>query len=278
VDRKQTTVRSRSTYCAEKPLDLLAGTTAGKELEQRAAATQAGAMRASMELPYFYLAPNLARVHVAMEIEAGALKFENRKGKPHAELNFLGVASNSDGEVRARFSDTLKLDFDSPSQVENLKGKSLHYEKEFKIAPGNYNLTVTFGQNEASFGKLETPLVVEPWTGDLALSGLALSREARPAGDLGLAPALEGRTPLVAQGVQIVPSGSYHFSKSEPAFFYFEAYGAAAASASVRLRIVDAKTGRLPTDSLAPGFYRLEVTATGAAGKEVKRTADFTIN
>jgi hypothetical protein len=34
----------------------------------------------------------------------------------------------------------------------------------------------------------------------------------------------------------------------------------------------------LPVDSLARGAYRLEVTATDSAGKEVRRTADFEIN
>ena len=302
VDRKQTTLRSRTSYCTEKPLDLLAGTTAGKDLEKRAAQTQNGNISASIELPYFYAAPNVARVDVAMEIQADNLKFENRKGKPHAEVNFLGIAATADGEVKGRFSDSLKLDFDNPSEVENLKGKSLHYEKEFKIAPGQYSLTVTFSQGESNFGKIQAPLVIDPWAGDFGLSALALSRETHPAADLGLAPALEGRTPLVAQGSQVVPAGSWQFAKSEAAFVYFEVYGPEAAKARARMRILDRKTGeqkwdggsvnlpaqssgsksvsaaaKLPLDSLAPGSYQLEVTASDPGGKQIKRTADFEI-
>ncbi len=81
VDRKGTTVRSRTSYCTEKPLDLLAGTSAGKELENRASGAQAGDIAASIQLPYFYLSPNVARVNLAMEIAADALKFENAKGQ-----------------------------------------------------------------------------------------------------------------------------------------------------------------------------------------------------
>jgi len=301
VDRKQTTVRARTTYCAEKPLDLLAGTASARGLEKRAAETQAGGIGASMEVPYFYVAPNVARVDVAMEIPADVVKFENRKGKPHAEVNFLGIATGADGQARGRFSDVLKLDFDSAAQVENLKGKFLHYEKEFKIAAGEYSLTVTFGQDEASFGKVQSPLVVDSWAGDFGLSALALSRETHPAADLGLVPALEGRTPLVAQGAQIVPSGAAGFARAEPVFVYFEIYGQQANAARVRLRLLDSKTGqekwdggslsvpgqgeggnpkipagaKLPVESLAPGAYRLEVTATDTTGKLVKRTADF---
>jgi VWFA-related protein len=303
LDRKQTNVRSRTTYCTEKPLDLLAGTTAGKELERRAEASQTGDIGASIQLPYFYAAPNVARVDVAMEIQADKLKFENRKGKFHAELNFLGVAAGADGQVHARFSDAMKLDFDDPAQVENLKGKYLNYEKEFKIAPGEYNLTVAFSQGGESFGKVQAPLKVDPWNSDLALSGLALGTEAHPADDLGLAPALEGRTPLVSDGVQVVPSGFTQFSRSKPAFLYFEIYGPQAANAQVRVRAVDRGTGgqkwdggllklpspapgqstvsagmRLPLDSLAPGLYRLEVTAADSTGKQVKRTTDFEVD
>ncbi len=304
VDRKGTTVRSRTSYCTSKPMDLLAGTAAAKDLEQRAAAAQTGDIAASIQLPYFYTAPGVARVHVAMEIQAEALKFENKKGKLHAELDFLGVAASADGEVRARFSDALKLDFDNASQVEALKGKSLHYEKEFKIVPGQYTFTVAFSQGDANFGKLQMPLAIEPWTGDFGLSGLSLSRETHSAADLGLGLGLEGRTPLVAQGTQVVPSGSGRFMKSEPAFFYFEAYGSGALTARVRVRVLDRKTGeqkwdggfvslpaqsndgttsvpaaaRLPVDSLSTGSYQLEVTATDSAGKELKRTADFEIN
>jgi VWFA-related protein len=299
VDRKQTTVRSRTGYCTEKPLDLLAGTTSGKDLEKHAAETQNGDIAASIKLPYFYVGPNVARVDVAMEIQADNLKFENRKGKLHAEVNFLGIAASAEGDARARFSDTLRLDFDNPSEVESLKGKSVHYEKEFKIAPGQYNLTVTFSQgtagtrNDMSFGKKQVPLVIEAWTGDLALSGLALSRETHPAADLGLAPALEGSTPLVARGVQVVPSGSWQFAKSEQAFFYYEVYGPNSASVTTHVRILDRasraqkwdsgqaklslskQSGSFPISSLGPGSYQLEVTAVDSSGKQVTRTADF---
>lgn len=307
VDRKGTKVRSRNSYCTERSSDLLAGTATGTELEKHAAATEAGDVAASMELPYFYVAPNLAQVHVAMEIQPKAIQFENKKGKLHAELNFLGTAVGADGQVKARFSDTLKLDFDNPPQVERFQRKPFHYEKDFKIIPGQYTLTISFAQGEGSskgevnFGKVQAPLVINPWTGDFTVSGIALSTEIHPAADLGLDPALGDRTPLIADGVQVVPSGSTEFAKLEPAYFYFEVYGPDAISAGVRARILDRKTGeqkwdggfmklpqsgnknlasagaKLPIDSLAPGSYELEITAANSAGKQIKRTVGFEV-
>jgi VWFA-related protein len=298
VDRGGSTVRARANYCESKPQDLLAGTIAGQDLERRAAAAQTGGIGALMRLSYVYLSPGVARVNLAMEIPSDALKFENQKGKVHAEINFLGIASAADGTVGARFSDSLKLDPDT-------KGKALHYEKEFKIIPGSYNFTMAFSSGGESFGKLEMPLAVDTrQPGQVALSGLVLSKEAHPAAELGLGMAglIENRTPLIADGVQIVPSGSSQFTKSEAGFVYFEVYAADPASVRAGIRVIDKKTGepkvdmgplklsppknvadaipagsKLPIDGLAAGSYELEVTAADASGKQVKRTADFEV-
>jgi VWFA-related protein len=335
VDRPGATLRARSSYCATKPLDLIAGTAAAKDLESRAAGEEAGNLRASIQLPYFYSgaapersssgpesagrpaetgsvtpflesSPGVARVHLAAEIAIGALKFENQKGpKLHAEINILGVASTSDGGVGARFSDVLKLDFDSPAEFEKQKGTPVHYEKEFKIAPGKYAFALAFGSGGASFGKIDAPLVVEPWNpAELTLSGVALSRETHPAADIGLVSSLvEDRKPLVAEGTQFVPFGSNQFAKSEQGFFYLEIYDPDPASVRVRVRVLDRKNGApkwdsgltkpplpdnggkpsipagagLGLNSLAIGAYQLEITASDSAGKEVERTVDFEV-
>ncbi len=308
VDRSGTNVRARSSYCTSKPQDLLAGTTSGQDLEKRAMSeTGAGAgdMTASIALPYFYTSPGVARVNVAMEIVPGALKFENQKGKLHAEINLLGIASTVDGGVRARFSDNLKFDFDNEAQIQSWRVRPLHYAKEFRIAPGEYSFTMAFGQTgQTAFGKVEMPLKVDPWTaGELALSGIVLSRETHPAADLGLSLATGGRTPLVAEGTEVVPSGSSLFTRSEAGFFYFELYSPDPPSVSVQVRVLDRRTGeskwdsgptkipqpatggmpsipasaRLPLNALTAGSYRLEIRASDSAGKQAARTADFDI-
>ena len=298
VDRKGTKVRSRTSYCTAKPLDLLAGTSVANELEKRATGQQAGGIAASVELPYFYISPGVARVDLAMEIPADALQLENLKGKQHAEIDLLGIASAPDGSVGARFSDAVKFDF-TQAEAEKLKDKSIHYEKEFKIAPGQYRFTMAFSSGGQSYGKLDAPLDVEPRkAGELALSGLVLSKEAHQAADVGLVPGvslIDDRTPLVAQGMQVIPTGSNQFTRSEQAFFYFEVYAADPAAVSAQVRILDRKTGTskwdsgpaklsvpqqggvLPVNSLAPGTYQLEVAVMDPAGKRVTRTADFEI-
>jgi VWFA-related protein len=311
VERSGLNVRARNAYCTSQALDLIAGTPDAKDLESHAAGAEPGNLTASVQLPYFYVSPGVARVHLAMEISLGPLKFENQKGKLHAEVNLLGIASTPAGiagseGVGARFSDTLKLDYDTQAEVDKLKGMPVHYEKDFKIAPGKYNLTVAFGSGSARFGKMEAPLEVEPWNGsELAVSGIALSRETHPAGDLGLISSLvEDRTALIAEGAQFVPSGSNQFAKSEAGFFYIEVYDPDPPSVGVRVRVLDRKTGEakwdsgvtklplqgnagrravpagasLQLDTLAAGAYQLEITASDSTGKQVKRTTDFAVN
>jgi hypothetical protein len=254
-------------------------------------------MTASMALPYFYTAPNVARVHVAVEMTPGTVKFENQKGKLHAEINLLGIASAQDGSVQARFSDTLRFDLDNEAQVREWRTKPLHYEKEFRIAPGQYSFTLT-----SDFGKTTMPLAVESWTpGKLALSSIVLSREIHPAADLGLRSLTVRRTPLVAEGTQVVPSGSTQFRKAESGWFYFEVYDSDPSSVRLRVRALDKSTGqskwdsgvtklpipanggkpslpassRLPFDSLTPGSYELEITASDSTGTMATRTASF---
>lgn len=103
-----------------------------------------------------------------------------------------------------------------------------------------------------------------------------------------------GQTPLIAEGMRVVPSGSSQFMKSEPMFFYFEVYVPNSAPVGARVRILDRRTGEpmwdgglrklslphqgsIPIDSLAPGSYQLEVVVTDSGDKQVKRTADFEI-
>jgi VWFA-related protein len=315
VDRGGTEVRARTGYCNSKPVDLLAGNPTEKTLEARAASAQAGNVTASMELPFFYTSSNVARVNVALEIATGDLKFEKQKGKFHSAVNVLGLAYLPDGSVGARFSDTVNLDFEDKKQAEAFKEKPMHYESQFDVASGKYNLKVVYASAGESFGKIEMPLVVEPYDAkQFSMSGLALSKEARPAADLGTSLdtlLLEDRVPLIAQGMQLVPAGSYHFKKTDSALFYLEIYEPLLANSELKtppvvafqLRILDKAgqqkedtgllrvdtpskgtgdpmlpvAGRIPTASLTPGSYVLEIKARDDAGKEFQRSANFEI-
>jgi VWFA-related protein len=231
------TVRARTGYCNVKQVDLLAGKPAEKDLETRAAANIPGTIKASMQAPFFYAANNAARVDVALEIPSGSIKFEKVKGKMHAEINILAVASKADGAVGARFSDSVKIDLPEKKDLEGFTQHPYHYDNQFDVAPGAYTLKVVFSSGGEEFGKLETPLKIAAYDGKaLFMSGVALSKEFHRASaqnaDLDTV-LLEGRAPLIAQNMEIIPAGTNGFAKTDRAVCYLEIYEPLMASVSV---------------------------------------------
>lgn len=314
VDRGGTIVRARSGYCNVRPVDLLAGKPVEKELEGRANGSQAGSFAMAMTTPFFYTSPNQARVNLAMEIPATAFAFDKQHGKQHAEMNVLGIAYKQDGSVAARFSDNVVLDLDGKKEVEEFRKEPFHYENQFDISPGQFTLKVVVTAGGSNFGKLEAPLVVDPYDGkQFSVSGIALSKNIRKVNELaeGLDEVLlADRTPLVVQGMQMTPDGANRFSKADHAALYVEIYEPLLATSTTQPQIgleyivVDRKTGdkkidagvtntapniragnpvvpiglKLPVDTLPPGSYQVQIIAMDTAGNKTKpRSADFEI-
>jgi VWFA-related protein len=316
VDRGGTIVRSRSGYCNVRAVDLLAGKPIEKDLEGRVKGSQAGTVSATMAAPFFYTSANTARVNLAIEIPSNSIKFDKVKGKQHAEVNVLGIAYKADGSVAARFSDNVNLDLDGKKEVQEFQKSPLHYENQFEVACGQYTLKVAFSSSGDAFGKLESPLNVDPYDGkQFSLSGIALSRDVHRVADLssGLDDVLlSDHTPLVVQGMQVVPTGGTHFGKADTAVLYFEIYEPLMVNTpttplkvGVAYVVTDRKSGekkvdnsglidlqnsaktgnpviplgfRIPVDKLPAGAYRAELKAMDSAGSTSKvRTIDFDV-
>jgi VWFA-related protein len=221
-------VRSRTGYCNSRPEDILEGKPVEKQLEARAAAAgNAGSIHGNFESPYFYTAPNVARVNLAMEIPADSLKFDKEKGKFHSTVNVLGIAYKPDGTVGAKFSDTVDLNFEK-DELKAFQKESYHYQNQFDAAPGDYKLTVVLSGGGDTFGKFESPLHIDPYDGKtLSISGVAMTNNAIRVSDAptGLESALlEDHTPLIVKGLQIVPSATNRFKKTDNVIMYAEIY------------------------------------------------------
>jgi hypothetical protein len=297
-------VSARNGYCNVKAPDLLAGKVEGKALEERAAGPLSGNAAASMKLPYFYSSPGIALVDLAMEMDLAELKFTKQNGKQHAELKLVGLAYGADGEVAGRFSDAVPFDFATTEEVEAFGGQPYRYEHQFRLPSGRYNVRVAFGSGDRNFGKAEAPLTIDPWDGQhLALSGIALSSDARKASDLAadLDPSLlEGHKDLIAKSLRISPSASNNFRGSAPCFGYLEVFDP---PPELQVRVLDRRTGEEkqvgsinPADYMRPGnpvvpvllnvpiaplprgSYVLEVKASPPpGGQPIVRTVEFQI-
>ncbi len=303
VDRGGATVRSRNGYCEAKPLDVLSGTSAQRGLEGRLTSSAAPTVAASMQAPFFYTSADAVRVFAALEIPGAGIRFTKDKGKFEAKLNVIGVAYLPDGGVAAKFSDHIALSLNDKKQLDEFRSTPYHYEKQFQIAPGKFDLRVAFTSDTGDFGRVETPLMVEPWDpAKFSLSGIALSKSMHPAKRPGLN--IGERTPLVVNGVQLIPAGTNRFTKSDKAFIYGEVYEPTPAALSIQMVLLDAKTGRLekdigvsplnaqiepgnpivplgliiPVAELEPGSYTARITALDQAGRESTASISFEIN
>jgi len=313
VERGGTVVRSRSGYCKVKPQDSLKGSPVEKDLESRVTGTAPGNVNAAMQVPFFYTSSNTARVDLVIDIPTSALKFEKVKGKQHSSVNVLGIAYNPDASIAARFSDTVDLDFEDKKELQEFQSHPFHYENQFEVASGQYDLKVVFSSGSESFGKLQTPLAIGPYTNkQFSLSAVALSNQMHRVSEMGSgldAELLEDKRPLVAQGMQITPSASNHFKTTDSAAIYVEVYepllvGPNPPKLGLELKVVDRKTGaqkidagftntasaispgnpvvplgmKLPVGSLPAGSYKVEVTALDSAGNSTKpSSADFEV-
>jgi VWFA-related protein len=310
VERSGTNVRARSGYCNVKPTDSLAGKPIEKDLEAHASAATTNSPAGSLQAPYFYTASNEARVNLAMEIPPSSVEFNKVKGKYHADVNVLGIAYRQDGSVAARFSDGQTFDLEKDEWKELTKSP-IHYQNQFVIGPGQYRLTVVLSGGGQNFGKYETPLNIDTYDGKtFSLSGIALTKQLVRVSDLGGAldaDLLADHTPLVVHQMEVVPSGNNRFTKTDKVALYAQMYDPAVASPNppslrVAYQVVDQKTGKpvfatgtvdaspfvekgspvvplalmIPTDTFAPGTYRIELQAGEAGGASSPvRMAEF---
>src|SRR6266478_2061495 len=304
--------RSRSGYCNTRSANVLEGKPLEKQLESHAMGSQPGSIHGVLQAPYFYTAPETARVNLAMEIPADSFQFNKEKGKYHANLNVLGIAYRADGTVGARFSDTVNMDLEKEEWKEFTK-LPYHYENQFDATPGTYRLTVVLSAGGDAFGKFESPLAIDPYDGKhFSLSGVALTNSAQKINDIptGLdSVLLEDRTPLVIKGIQIVPSGSNRFKHTDNVILYTEIYEPLLTSATPPIvgmgyNIIDRSTNKemfftqlvradeyiqrgnpvLPigmkvkVEDLKPGSYRLVMQAVDSVNNHAPdRSVDFDI-
>jgi VWFA-related protein len=306
VDRSDVKVRGRNLYCNVREVSLASASPLENELANLPASHANTA--ASASAPFFYEAGGAVRVDLTVEIPSPVLDPTEANGKLHASMDVLGLAYNLAGAVAARFSDTVRFDFDSRRQFDDFVQHPLRYEHQLRIAPGNYRFKLVFRTAKDRFGIVETPLAIEPFdAGQLSLSAIALSRDVQPISQDAAQEEIEqGKKPLIFRGNRIAVAGSDVLSKTGVAEAYFEIYEPPAGEAeplqlTMHLRLLDAqseeqkwdsgdvdlsalaKSGnqvipvalRLPVATLPPGTYHAELTVKDSAEGEAARSIQF---
>ncbi|MDR3674919.1 MAG: VWA domain-containing protein [Acidobacteriota bacterium] len=299
VDRGGTEVRARSGYAETRSPDILAGKTEGVALEAKVASFEAGEIPITLSTPYFYVKPGIARVNLALSIPATAVKFDKRGDNFRSQISVLGIAYRDDGSVAARFSDTSNLDYEK-DEIKEARKADLNYQTSFKIAPGDYTFKLVLSAGSEKFGKYVVPLSIDPFSGkQFTLSGPAFGDRSLPS-PLSSADIdqklIEGSAPMVASGLQVIPSSKNRFTKEMQPVVYVEVYDPLLESNSPQMgilyEIVNRQTHqkayssdtiyinhnihpgnplvpvvfKLPMDQLPAGNYEIKIWARDSAG------------
>jgi len=306
-------VRSRSGYCNVRPTNPLEGKPLEKTMEAQAGGTAPGTIQATMQAPFFYAGPNIARVNLSLEIPGDSVVFNKDKGKYRATVNVLGVAYKPDGSIGARFSDVLSLELEKDEWKDFTK-QPYKYQNQFDAAAGNYKLAVVMSSGGEGFAKMETPLQIEPYDGNkITLGGVVLSTNVQRVDEIPTemdATLLEDRKPLIVKGMQITPAAVYQFKKNDSVVMYSEVYepqlkddpstkliaGYAIIDKNTRKQVYSSGAQpmdtfiekgntvvpfalRVDTKALQPGSYWLVVMAAdGKNNQAPQRPVEFTLN
>jgi len=306
VDRAGLDVRARDSYCASAPMSDHGLNAAQRVLQARLMSGKAGDIGGSMQLSWFYAARGEGLVDISMAIDWAAIKL---KGKQGAEINVAGVALREDDSVAARFPDKVAVDFETAEVRDDAMKAPHRYAAQVALEPGRYRIRVAAGTGEGAVEIAEGTVQIEGWDGQtLSASGIALGIEDRPVTSVAAelnASSIDGPHALTSRGLETIPMAGAVFPRGRDGMFYFEVYEPRGEGKPVlRMRIVDRATGdekadsgpasaaewmrpgnavipvalTLPLATLAPGAYRLEVTAGHAGGGDrVLRTADFEV-
>jgi VWFA-related protein len=311
VDGTGIVVRARNGYLDAKTPDLPVASTQDNALEAKATSFEAGENPVTLFTTNFYTGPGLARVNLTLSIPGSAIEFEKHGEDFHSRVSVLGIASRDDGSVAARLSDTVNLDYQR-DEKEAATRNPFEYQNSFKIAPGEYTFKLVLSAGGKNFGKYVVPLLIDPFSGtQLTVSGPAFGdrvvRSALSPDEIDQA-LIEGSAPMVANGLQVIPSSNNHFKKGTHPVAYVEVYDpllqTGALPVGILFDIVDRKTNqkayssntlpinqyaragkplvpvifKLPLDNLQAGDYRIEIWGRDSAQNvSPVRTADFTV-
>src|SRR5215469_103680 len=264
------------------------------------------------QLPFQYRADflratsNTVLVPLTVQLRNRDLSFQSKQGLRTAVLDLYGRISDPGGRIVQTFEDVISRDFPETLFQPSLDLSSI-YQKSVPLRSGLYRLDLVIKDtSNGNIGTLSAALRVPQFEeGKLDASSLILADQIEPVGSAQI-----GTGQFVLGAYKVRPRLSQEYSSADSLGIYLQLYNLKVdettrkTNASVAYRIVDAQTKDqkevwravetadhlhqggeqltierlIPVSSLAPGRYRVEVTAIDLLMNDtVIRTAVFTV-
>jgi VWFA-related protein len=280
-------VESRAGYFAERDFAHTSKTDRETQLqEQMMSAVSSTDLPVMVNGGFFRMATD--RYYVPISVAVPGYAVPVRSEKEEVSLDVLGMVTDEQGRPLGRMRETLKF---PGSTGTTLSGKQVLYQSGVTLPPGRFAVKVVVRENTTGkMGSFETTLAVpELKQAPVKVSSVVLSTQ--------LQQGARGRTasPLVRDGVQLVPNVTHVVGKDQKLFFYYEVYDPVEAAGEggpqvrtslafyrgkvkvfetpvverVALDAADRKAAvfqfELPAGSFSPGLYTCQINIIDAA-------------
>jgi len=170
---------------------------------------------------WFRMAADRYYVPVSISVPGSAIPTQPPKPQEKAPdkitLDIAGYIRDERNAPVGRIRDTMTV---PPASADGLSARQVLYQTGVTLPPGRFSIKVVVRENSTGqMGTFETKLVVpELKQAPVKLSSVVLSTQLQPAG------ARKSASPLIRDGVELVPNLTHIVSRGQKLYFYYEVY------------------------------------------------------
>ena len=219
VDRKDVKLEYRPGYYA--PADFKHSNREDREREldeQLSSDLPATDVAVYLDALYFRMDENHYYIPVSMIVPGSQIPFVKGGDRDKATLDIIGEVKDATGHVIGNARETVKLAVDQAQQV---RRKNIQYSTSFTLPPGKYHLKFVVRENETGrMGSFESDIIVPDLRKQpVRMSSVVLASQRVPE------PNKKEASPLVRDGMQLVPNLQHVFYQNQHLYFLYEIYG-----------------------------------------------------
>jgi len=193
--------------------------------EQLASDLPATDVSVYLQALYFRLDDNRYFIPVSIVVPGSQIPFVKGGDREKATLDIIGQVKDAQGRAIGDARETVKLAINQAQQVER---KNIQYSTGFTLPIGKYHLKFVVRENETGrMGSFETDITVpDQRKSPLKLSSVVLASQRVPNTNK------KADSPLVRDGVEMVPNLAHVFRQDQHLYFLYEVYAPSKATAA----------------------------------------------
>jgi VWFA-related protein len=214
VKRQGLRVEHRAGYYAERDFAHTGRQDRERELqEQLTAPVSATDLPVVVSSGWFRLTPERYYVPLSVAVPGSALGAAPQRGT----LDVMGLIRDEQGRAIGRMRETLNVSSDPSSGA---GPRQVLYQSGLTLPPGRFSVKVVVRENaDGKMGSFETGVFVPDLRrATVKVSSVTLSTQVRPAGQR------RSESPLVRDGVELLPSLTHVVDRDQKMYFYYEVY------------------------------------------------------